>query len=58
VAPPPTPADGVTASMLETKLLDFFQREFLALLASFRQLDPSGTGFLTMVRRKRTKLDL
>jgi len=44
--------------MLETKLLDFFQREFLALLASFRQLDPSGTGFLTMVRRKRTKLDL
>ncbi|CAK8684039.1 unnamed protein product [Clavelina lepadiformis] len=45
--PPSTPSDGASAMILERKLLDIFQREFLALLAAFRQFDLNGTGFLT-----------
>nr|XP_026693646.1 EF-hand calcium-binding domain-containing protein 6-like [Ciona intestinalis] len=46
--PPQTPLDGASALHLETKLVEIFQREFLALLSAFRQFDPNGTGFLTL----------
>nr|CAB3262796.1 uncharacterized protein LOC100183380 [Phallusia mammillata] len=46
--PPPTPAEGASAPVLEVKLLDIFQREFLAFLAACRQFDQNGTGFLTL----------